>query len=195
LICKSMWQESPAAPAPLVPAHPDSARGLALAPIRQQSGPGSLLPPPGLTIMQQLQAERRQREEEYARRQNNWPGFENCVSIQHPLVGSQAREMGRDYVESLWDQPGGHSQGQTQGLWGTIGNVWPSSVFNNPGFHYQGEAGAGAETGSKEEGETGLSFNSLSLSSIWASTGNQQQETGENTSWSSLFNNNTKKDI
>jgi len=192
LISKSMWQESPAAPAPLV-AHPDSARGLALAPIRQQSGPASLLPPPGLTIMQQLQAERRQREEEYARRQNNWPGFENCVSIQHPLVGSGGREMGRDYVESLWDQPGGHSQGQT-GLWGTIGNVWPSSVFNNPGFHYQGEAANGAETGSKEEGEAGLSFNSLSLSSIWASAGNQQQE-GENSSWSSLFNNNTKKDI
>merc|ERR1719422_446327 len=42
---------------------------------RQAPVPTPLLPPPGLTIMQQLQAERRQREEEYVRRQNNWPGF------------------------------------------------------------------------------------------------------------------------
>ena len=163
--------------------------------IRQAPVPTPLLPPPGLTIMQQLQAERRQREEEYVRRQNNWPGFGDAAAaaVSHQPVGPVVThpEVGRDvYVESLWDQPGGQTQGQ-QGLWGTIGNVWPSTVFNSAGFRYQGEGGGG-ESGATEEAET-LAYDSLSLSSIWASAGNQQQE-GENNSWSSLFNNN-KKDI
>ena len=145
--------------------------------------------------MQQLQAERRQREEEYVRRQNNWPGFgDAAAAANHQPVGPVVThpEVGRDvYVESLWDQPGGQTQGQ-QGLWGTIGNVWPSTVFNSAGFRYQGEGTAG-ESGVTEETETLASYDSLSLSSIWASAGNQQHE-GENNSWSSLFNNN-KKDI
>ena len=48
------------------------------------------------------------------------------------------REVGRDYVESLWDSPTGGAPVQ-QGLWGTIGNVWPSTVFNTAGFNYQAE--------------------------------------------------------
>ena len=112
--------------------------------IRQAPVPTPLLPPPGLTIMQQLQAERRQREEEYVRRHNNWPGFGDTAGVSHQPVGPVV--AGRDvYVESLWDQPGGQTQGQ-QGLWGTIGNVWPSTVFNSAGFRYQGE-GAGGESG------------------------------------------------
>lgn len=188
LVTKSTWQDSPAAPGPLGH-HDPQGRSMNLAPLARQSAvPTPLLPPPGLTIMQQLQAERRQREEDYVRRQNNWPGFgEPPLVHQAPVVN---HEVGRDYVESLWDQPGGQGQPQ-QGLWGTIGNVWPSTVFNNAGFRYPGEGGAG-ETGTGEEGE-GLGYDSLSLSSIWASAGSQQQE-GENNSWSSLFNNN-KKDM
>ena len=64
-----------------------------------------------------------------------------------------------------------------------------STVFNSAGFRYQGE-GAGGESGATEETET-LAYDSLSLSSIWASAGNQQQK-GDKESWSSLFNNNKK---
>ena len=192
-LSKSTWQDSPAAPGPMGH-HESQARGMSMAPLgRQAPVPTPLLPPPGLTIMQQLQAERRQREEEYVRRQNNWPGFGDSAAVSHQPVGPVVThpEVGRDvYVESLWDQPGGQTQGQ-QGLWGTIGNVWPSTVFNSAGFRYQGDGAAG-ESGATEETET-LAYDSLSLSSIWASAGNQQQE-GENNSWSSLFNNN-KKDI
>jgi len=195
-LSKSTWQDSPAAPGPMQGHHDSQARSMSMAPLgRQAPVPTPLLPPPGLTIMQQLQAERRQREEEYVRRQNNWPGFGDSASSvsSHQPVGPVVThpEVGGDYVQSLWDQPGGgQTQGQ-QGLWGTIGNVWPSTVFNSAGFRYQGE-GTNGESGSTEEPET-LTYDNLSLSSIWASAGSQQQET-ENNAWSSLFNNN-KKDI
>jgi len=200
-VSKSTWQDSPAAPAPL--GHHDSqGRGLPMALGRQTPVPTPLLPPPGLTIMQQLQAERRQREEEYVRRQNNWPGFDDRAPTPHqPVSPVTNHEVGRgahDYVESLWDQPGGQSQGQgqgqgQQGLWGTIGNVWPSTVFNSAGFRYQGEGVAGEAGG--QENDEGRTYNSLSLSSIWASAGSNQQQEAENGSWSSLFNNNQKKDM
>merc|ERR1712130_471434 len=162
-LSKSTWQDSPAAPGPMGH-HESQARGMSLAPLgRQAPVPTPLLPPPGLTIMQQLQAERRQREEEYVRRQNNWPGFgDAAAAANHQPVGPVVThpEVGRDvYV---------------QGLWGTIGNVWPSTVFNSAGFRYQGEGTAG-ESGVTEETET-LAYDSLSLSSIWASAGNQQHE-------------------
>ena len=195
-LSKSTWQDSPAAPGPMQGHHDSQTRSMSMAPLgRQAPVPTPLLPPPGLTIMQQLQAERRQREEEYVRRQNNWPGFGDSTSSvpSHQPVGPVVThpEVGGDYVQSLWDQPGGgQTQGQ-QGLWGTIGNVWPSTVFNSAGFRYQGE-GTNGESGSTEEPET-LTYDNLSLSSIWASAGSQQQET-ENNAWSSLFNNN-KKDI
>ena len=185
-VTKSTWQDSPAAPGPLAH-HEPQGRGLALQPLaRQAPAPTPLLPPPGLTIMQQLQAERRQREEDYVRRQNNWPGFGDSAALQQvPVVARDS--VGRDYVESLWDHPGGGgaAQRQQQGLWGTIGNVWPSTVFNNAGFR-----NGAAEGGAGDEAE-GLGYDSLSLSSIWASAGSQQQEQ-ENNSWSSLFNNNQK---
>merc|ERR1719510_1167968 len=147
-LSKSTWQDSPAAPGPMGH-HESQARSMSMAPLgRQAPVPTPLLPPPGLTIMQQLQAERRQREEEYVRRQNNWPGFGDSAAVSHqqPVgpVAATHPEVGRDvYVESLWDQPGGgQTQGQ-QGLWGTIGNVWPSTVFNSAGFRYQGKARQG----------------------------------------------------
>jgi len=198
---KSTWQDSPAAPSPGQTRHHHQA----------MHGPSvGLIPPPGLTIMQQLQAERRQREEEYARRQNNWPGFGDRSEV----VGNSAH-LGiqpNNYVESLWDsQPGmrgegmggaggpqqaaGHAmQVSQQGLWGTIGNVWPSTVFNS-GFNYtEGQEQGNVNT--EKEGEA-LGFDSLSLSSIWSSggAGGGQPPEADANSWSSLFNNNNKKDM
>jgi len=163
---KSTWNDSPAAPNPLNP----GSRMLQAS--NQPHSPPSLIPPPGLTIMQQLQAERRQREEDYVRRQNNWPGFGDTQPSGIPS---------NNYVESLWDTP--NNQGN-QGLWGTIGNVWPSTVFN-AGFNYP----ENNETAEKEN--ENLGFDSLSLSSIWSSPGSQNE--GENSSWSSLFNNSKKE--
>ena len=94
--------------------------------------------PSGLTIMQELQAERRMREQEF--RRNNpsapqWPGFGP-----EPVSGMMLRS---DYLESLWDSHAAptSSAGQVAGVanspsgtaamlgrWGTIGqNLWPSS--------------------------------------------------------------------
>ena len=162
---KSTWTDSPAAPNPVTP----GARMLAPA-----GGPAStqtLMPPPGLTIMQQLQQERRKREEDYHRRQNNWPGFNDTAPPTTGLVGTP-----NNYVDNLWDVP------SSNGLWGTIGNVWPSSVFNS-GFN---------ERNMNRETEN-LGLDSLSLSSIWSAGAGQQQEE-ENNTWSSLFSDN-KKDM
>lgn len=165
---KSTWNDSPAAPNPV------NHNSRMLPPSTNQTHtPPSLIPPPtpGLTIMQQLQAERRQREEDYVRRQHNWPGFET----QSNGIPSN------NFVESLWDTPS--NQGN-QGLWGSIGNVWPSSVFNT-GFNYP-------ETNETAEKENeNLGFDSLSLSSIWSAPSNQNES--ESNSWSSLFNNNKKE--
>ena len=125
--------------------------------------------------MQQLQAERRQREEEYVRRQNNWPGFNDANPPNTGIVGGTT-----NYVENLWDAPS-----QSSGLWGTLDNVWPSSVFNNSGFN--------DGRNMNRENENALGFDSLSLSSIWSSASPPHQDEGENT-WSSLFSEN-KKDI
>ena len=124
--------------------------------------------------MQQLQAERRQREEEYVRRQNNWPGFNDT----NPNTGIVSGTT--NYVENLLDAPA-----QSSGLWGTLDNVWPSSVFNNSGFNDGRNL--------NRENENALGFDSLSLSSIWSSASPPHQEEGDNT-WSSLFTEN-KKDI
>ena len=124
--------------------------------------------------MQQLQAERRQREEEYVRRQNNWPGFNDT----NPNTGIVSGTT--NYVENLLDAPA-----QSSGLWGTLDNVWPSSVFNNSGFNDGRNL--------NRENENALGFASLSLSSIWSSASPPHQEEGDNT-WSSLFTEN-KKDI
>ena len=176
---KSTWNDSPAAPAP-VPAR------LLSSPNTGPPPPPTLLPPPGLTIMQQLQAERRQREEEYVRRQNNWPGF----SDRNNTGRESNMAAATSYVENLWDAP---AQPQQAGLWGTMDNVWPSSVFNS-GFNEGRNIGRDADTS--------LGFDSLSLSSIWASGRPMQPQeaeqgvgagVGDNT-WSSLFNEN-KKDI
>jgi len=97
----------------------------------------------GLSIMQQLQAERRQREEEFRRSvSSQWPGFGvepepvTCPSTNLTPVG-----FGTNYYESLWDSPqpaGGAVVSSasrrlpTEGLWGTIGqNVWPSTVLQS----------------------------------------------------------------
>ena len=191
---ESAWSDSPAAAPPL------QSRGM-----MNNGGTGSSVPPPtllpppgpGLTIMQQLQAERRQREEEYVRRQNNWPGFNdstNTTSNGH-MAGST------NYVENLWDTPqsSGHhlqtpqspvvSSSSGAGLWGTLDNVWPSSVFNS-GFNND-------SLNINRENDNSLGINSLSLSSIWssASPGHLQQPEPENeNTWSSLFSEN-KKDI
>ena len=114
-------------------------------------------------------------EEEYVRRQNNWPGFGDQ---QHNNIPSN------NYVESLWDAPNNGGGGGNQGLWGTIGNVWPSTVFNT-GF------GSYPENNENAEKENETLFDSLSMSSIWASPGNQNEN--ETNSWSSLFNNNKKE--
>lgn len=164
---KSTWNDSPAAPNPVQPR-------LLQSPNSPPPQP-SLLPPPGLTIMQQLQAERRQREEEYVRRQNNWPGFNDTNPPNTGIVGGTT-----NYVENLWDAPS-----QSSGLWGTLDNVWPSSVFNNSGFN--------DGRNMNRENENALGFDSLSLSSIWSSASPPHQDEGENT-WSSLFSEN-KKDI
>ena len=74
---------------------------------------------------------------------------------------------------------------QSSGLWGTLDNVWPSSVFNNSGFNDGRNL--------NRENENALGFDSLSLSSIWSSASPPHQEEGDNT-WSSLFTEN-KKDI
>ena len=188
LTSKSTWNDSPAAPAP-VPAR------LLSSPATGPPPPPTLLPPPGLTIMQQLQAERRQREEEYVRRQNNWPGFSDRNNARE----TQSMAAATSYVENLWDAPAQPQQAQA-GLWGSLDNVWPSTVFNS-GFNDGRNLGRDTDSGS-------LGYDSLSLSSIWASASGramQPQETdqgqavgggggaGDNT-WSSLFNEN-KKDI
>merc|ERR1719192_902862 len=132
--------------------------------------------------MQQLQQERRKREEDYHRRQNNWPGF-NDGAPSPGLVGpgGQVGQGGpggppvtNNYVETLWDNPA------SNGLWGTIGNVWPSTVFNS-GFNER----------NRETENLGL--DSLSLSSIWSAGAGGHQEEADNT-WSSLFSDN-KKDM
>ena len=185
----STWNDSPAAPAPVPrPLMSSSVSVSGQAP----SGnlPPTLLPPPGLTIMQQLQAERRAREEEYVRRQNNWPGFSDQPATSSAgnmgAIGNIGTAAG-NYVDNLWDTP---TQAPA-GLWGTLDNVWPSSVFNS-GFNDGRNMNRDADTSS-------LGFDSLSLSSIWSSAGAQvqHQETetagGDNT-WSSLFTEN-KKDL
>ena len=173
---KSTWTDSPAAPNPVNP----TAR--LVAPSGAPTGTQTLMPPPGLTIMQQLQQERRKREEDYHRRQNNWPGF-NDGAPSPGLVGSggQVGQGGpggppvtNNYVETLWDNPA------SNGLWGTIGNVWPSTVFNS-GFNER----------NRETENLGL--DSLSLSSIWSNGAGGHQEEADNT-WSSLFSDN-KKDM
>ena len=92
----------------------------------------------GLTIMQELQAERRMREQEFRRHNPSapqWPGFGP-----EPVSGMMLRS---DYLESLWDSHAApaSSAGQVTGVanspsgtaaamlgrWGTIGqNLWPS---------------------------------------------------------------------
>lgn len=185
---KSTWNDSPAAPAP-VPARLLSSHATGPPP------PPTLLPPPGLTIMQQLQAERRQREEEYVRRQNNWPGFSDRNSARE--TQSLAHSAATSYVENLWDAPSQPQQAQA-GLWGSLDNVWPSTVFNS-GFSEGRNIGREADTGS-------LGYDSLSLSSIWASASGRSMQPREtdrgqavgggaaDNTWSSLFNEN-KKDI
>ena len=183
LTSKSTWNDSPAAPAP-VPAR------LLSSPATGPPPPPTLLPPPGLTIMQQLQAERRQREEEYVRRQNNWPGFSDRNNARE----TQSIAAATSYVENLWDAPAQPQQAQA-GLWGSLDNVWPSTVFNS-GFNEGRNIGRDTEPGS-------LGYDSLSLSSIWASASgrsmqpqeaDQGQSVGTGDTWSSLFNEN-KKDI
>ena len=96
-------------------ADPAVSSQMGLSPVMSPPSPG-LIPPPGVSIMQQLQAERRYREEEFRRTQ--WPGF-----------GTDTR---RDYLESLWDSPNSAPKPPTtpQGMWGTLGqNVWPSTVL------------------------------------------------------------------
>ena len=167
---KSTWTDSPAAPNPVNP----GAR--LVAPAGAPAGTVTLMPPPGLTIMQQLQQERRAREEDYLRRQNNWPGFSDGAPSPS-LVGasvSPGPAVTNNYVDSLWDTPA------SNGLWGTIGNVWPSTVFNS-GFNER----------NRETENLGL--DSLSLSSIWSAGAGGHQEETDNT-WSSLFSDN-KKDM
>ena len=196
-LSKSTWNDSPAAPAPVVSGGVIQARLVGVQPAVPGHSSHHLIPPPGLTIMQQLQAERRQREEDYHRRQNNWPGFDTETSSPSiaPAVGPQEpvrSAASSNYVDSLWD-----SEPQP-GLWGTIGQVWPSSVFNT-GLQWGGEGGAGQgrETGqagerNKANKENITSYDSLSLSSIWSAP--VQSPDQPDNSWSSLFNNN-KKDI
>ena len=164
---KSTWTDSPAAPNPVTP----GARMLA-----PSGGPAStqtLMPPPGLTIMQQLQQERRKREEDYHRRQNNWPGFNDTTAPPTTGLGGGTN----NFVDNLWDVPANN------GLWGTIGNVWPSSVFNS-GFN---------ESRNMNRETENLGLDSLSLSSIWSAGAGGHQEEQDNT-WSSLFSDN-KKDM
>ena len=103
---------------------------------------------------------------------------------------SLAHNAATSYVENLWDAPSQPQQTQT-GLWGSLDNVWPSTVFNS-GFNDGRNLGRDTDSGS-------LGYDSLSLSSIWSSAGAQvqHQETetagGDNT-WSSLFTEN-KKDL
>ena len=98
--------------------------------------------PSGLTIMQELQAERRKREHEF-RRHNptgpQWPGFGP-----EPVSGMMRGRS--DYLESLWDShaaptsntgpvPGvvanPANTAAMLGRWGTIGqNLWPSNQLS-----------------------------------------------------------------
>jgi hypothetical protein len=96
----------------------------------------------GLTIMQQLQAERRQREEEFRRTTSQWPGFGLDPESTNVSPSSHlGPALGGNYFESLWDPPAGPPPGGAspsavrrppEGLWGTIGrNVWPSTLLQS----------------------------------------------------------------
>lgn len=196
---KSTWSDSPAqaqppragmfsAPPPEVP-QDQQYRGGPLPPglINQMSNTGMI--PSNMSMMQRLQAERRHEREEHARRQReNWPGFDQGKT--------------NSYIESLWDTPGQQQNApktnvnDTSALWGTIGNVWPSTMFGSTGMSYQG---VGEEEQPqrpippvKEGEEGGLGFDPLALSSIWSAPNNQQQQQKKvvDDTWSStLFNN------
>jgi hypothetical protein len=138
-----------------------------------------------MSMMQRLQAERRQEREEHARRQReNWPGFDQGKT--------------NSYIESLWDTPGQQnnpatSVNDTSALWGTIGNVWPSTMFGSTGMSYQGigeeEPPQRPIAPVKEGEEGGLGFDPLALSSIWSAPNNQQKKVVDDTWSSTLFNN------
>merc|ERR1712098_719434 len=97
----------------------------------------------------------------------------------------------------MGDAPSGGGAGggarNAPGLWGTLDNVWPSSVFNS-GFN--------DGRNMNRETDNTLGFDSLSLSSIWSvsaarGSGQQQQHQGAHqdegdTTWSSLFTENKK---
>lgn len=146
--------------------------------------------PSNMSMMQRLQAERRHEREEHARRQReNWPGFDQGKT--------------NSYIESLWDTPGQQQNAaktnvnDTSALWGTIGNVWPSTMFGSTGMSYQGmgeeEQPQRPIAPVKEGEEGGLGFDPLALSSIWSAPNNQQQQQQKKVvddTWSStLFNN------
>jgi hypothetical protein len=171
--------------------------------LRQHSSPSSVnsllaAPATGLTIMQQLQAERRQREEEF-RRNSQWPGFgpePEPLMAAAPAAPPSAGLIGPNYIESLWDPPVAASpqvaRRPPEGLWGTIGrNVWPSSLLQAANSHssaynesqqqhqllqhqYLQQQQQQDHVRLEEEGSSSsslLRFDSLALSSIWGAGG------------------------
>lgn len=129
----------------------------------------SLMNPPtarGLSMMQELQAERRKREEAFRRSQ--WPGF----GPEPQVPGAR-----RDYLESLWDPP---ANPNPHGMWGTLGqNVWPSTVLQNPSC---------AQGKPEEVDHERFGLDPLTLSSIWNAANKKERD--QNTWSSTLFNNN-----